>query len=170
MDLERAKTLARSEMDRFGLDTWTLDINYVMSSTFGRCSSEKKIISLSAILITLNEEDRVLDTILHEIAHALREQERGPICRQLTAGEWHDSRWKHIAAEIGATPVQYYNSPGSKPVNTGRASGPRKKAWKMRCPNCGITGTTNRRSTKKACANCYDETGEYFKWIYSPNN
>jgi hypothetical protein len=38
---------------------------------FGTCRYSRKLITLSRQLIELNDQARVLDTILHEIAHAL---------------------------------------------------------------------------------------------------
>lgn len=170
MNLQEAQNLARSEMNRYGLRDWELDINYVMKTTFGKCQYLKKIISLSAILITLNDETQVLDTIRHEIAHALRENERstesGKYGQRLTAGQWHDRRWQQIAAHMGSTPTQFYNSPGNgRSVNTGRTRHP----WIMTCPNCGVTGKAVKRRTKACCKKCYDATGLFFHWIYTSN-
>jgi predicted SprT family Zn-dependent metalloprotease len=54
------------------------------------------IISLSRYFVTLNDEQRVCQTMLHEIAHALNWKRYG--------GTGHDARWKSIAIEIGAPP------------------------------------------------------------------
>jgi len=168
MNLDTAKTLARSEMDRHGLSDYTLDMNYQMSTTFGRCNYQKKIISLSVVLVHLNSEEKVLDTIHHEIAHAIREKERGPVSYRLTPGAWHDYRWKQIASSLGASPHQFYNSPGNKhQVVTGKVSMP--LPWRKTCPNCGISGLSKMRSKNKCCGNCVRNFGVYYNWTYTPN-
>ena len=65
---------------------------------FGQCSHHEKIISLSEILVELNEESKVRDVILHEIAHALVDAKHG-----------HDRVWKAKCIEIGADPVRCFN-------------------------------------------------------------
>lgn len=168
MDIKAAELLARSEMDRYGQEDYKLDISYQMSSTFGRCNTQKKVITLSAVLVQLNTREKVLDTIHHEIAHAIREKERGFVPYKLTPAIWHDARWKQIAAGIGASPHQFYNSPGNL-HSTVTARVPVPPAWKRICPRCGGTDLVKTRSTKKACAKCYYLTGEYYHFIYESN-
>ena len=64
---------------------------------FGACRYAKKRISLSRHLATINSDEETLDTILHEIAHALAFEEHGEECG-------HDERWQAIASRIGARP------------------------------------------------------------------
>lgn len=67
----------------------------------GRCQYSTKTISLSkhyvALNVATNPED-VLDTILHEIAHAL------------APGDHHGDMWKAKCIEIGARPKRCYDS------------------------------------------------------------
>jgi predicted SprT family Zn-dependent metalloprotease len=167
VDLKLASEIARQEMNRRGLQSWSFDMNYQMKTTFGKCDIRTYTISLSAILTHLNSEDKVRDTIQHEIAHALREIERnniGPTTRHLTAGQWHDARWSEIARTLGSDGKQFYNP---VQVNMGRV--PVKNAWRITCPNCKVTGTVMRKSKKACCAKCVRETGQYFHWVYTPN-
>ncbi|MGJ8725880.1 MAG: SprT family zinc-dependent metalloprotease [Roseibacillus sp.] len=69
---------------------------------FGICRPAKREISLSRPLAALNPEEEVLDTILHEIAHALAGIETGQNCG-------HDERWKAICRRIGARPDRCYD-------------------------------------------------------------
>ena len=64
---------------------------------FGTCRYRRKQITLSRHLATINTDEETLDTVLHEIAHALAFVEHGEDCG-------HDERWKAIAARIGARP------------------------------------------------------------------
>lgn len=70
---------------------------------FGVCRPSRKEISISRTLAALNPEEEVLDTILHEIAHALATIETGENCG-------HDERWKAICRRIGARPERCYDS------------------------------------------------------------
>ena len=171
MNLDEATSLARSEMDKNGLQDWSFEMNYNMKTTFGRCNIWKKTISLSAILTHLNVYAQVLDTINHEIAHALRETERnniGTSARQLTPSIWHDPRWSQIAKQLGSDGRQFYNSPGYLPtVTTGKV---KLYPWRKVCPNCGVSGgLTQIRKKKSCCRRCYDATGQYIRWNYVPN-
>lgn len=64
---------------------------------FGSCSPRTKRITLSRHLATINTDEETLDTVLHEIAHALAWIEHDDDCG-------HDERWQAIAARIGARP------------------------------------------------------------------
>lgn len=169
MNLQNAETIARSLMDQHGLQDYTLDMNYSMKKTMGRCNYREKIISLSTILVVLNPEPQVRNTILHEIAHGLREAERGYVPYQLTPSMWHDARWTQIARSIGCDGKQFYNSPGTQlPVNTGYVR-PVKHPWIKTCSNCGVTGTVLRRNKRMCCSQCVRTTGRYIPWTYTPN-
>ena len=69
---------------------------------FGICRPASKEISISRPLAALNPKEEVLDTILHEIAHALAGIETGQNCG-------HDERWKAICRRIGARPDRCYD-------------------------------------------------------------
>jgi len=88
MELELARLLAQKLMKSHGLMSWRFEFDSAFRR-FGQCNYSRKVISLSRHLVLLNSEDRVKDTILHEIAHAL------------TPGHHHDSVWRKKAVEIG---------------------------------------------------------------------
>lgn len=69
---------------------------------FGVCRPAKKEISISRTLAALNSDEEVLDTILHEIAHALADTQYRENCG-------HDERWKAICRQIGARPERCYD-------------------------------------------------------------
>lgn len=99
MELKAAETLAKALMAKHGLTEW--EFMWTRGKrTFGVCHTSKKgkFIKLSKILVGLNEEWKVKDTILHEIAHALVGHKHG-----------HDKVWKAKCVEIGAIPEMYYD-------------------------------------------------------------
>ena len=98
MTIERAKTLATAEMQKWGLiqKGWVLRFNKRKRS-LGLCSPAKRTIYLSTYYFDRVSDAETMDTIRHEIAHALEAVRHG------TSG--HGPVWKAIAREVGATPV-----------------------------------------------------------------
>lgn len=98
MDLQAAEDLARNEIAKHAPAGTTFRFNR-KAKTFGQCHfsayTRNARIELSAPLTEANDEYHVLDTILHEIAHAVA----GPY-----AG--HNAQWKAIASSLGAQPVR----------------------------------------------------------------
>lgn len=97
MQLTDAHIMARSLMDKHGLQNWGFQFDGA-KKTFGVTWYKRKIISLSKTLTELNEESHVRDTILHEIAHAL--VPRGG----------HSREWRRKAIEIGCNGKRQYSS------------------------------------------------------------
>lgn len=71
----------------------TMDWTFAFDSSvtrLGLCSHRRKTISLSLHCTAVNTEEIVVNTILHEIAHAL-----------VGSGHGHNQTWKEKAQEIG---------------------------------------------------------------------
>lgn len=136
MDLRKAEVMARDMMRHHGVNVsfgWNDH-----KRTHGLCRYDAVgvayKIELSRPITALNSEDTVLNTILHEIAHAL-------------AGgrERHGQRWKLIAQSIGAVPRSCAASDAVKPA--GR--------YHLVCGSCGKKYVRYRRTRKLlACAEC----------------
>ena len=62
-------------------------------TTLGLCRYSTKTIFLSKSISAINSEEEVVDTILHEIAHALA-----------GSGHGHDAVWKRYCAMVGCRP------------------------------------------------------------------
>lgn len=137
MNIQEAKRLARAKMKEHGLlnQGWVFQFDNA-KLRFGCCHyAPKKVISLSKPLTLLNTKDRVLDVILHEIAHALTQS-------------GHDRKWKVACVEVGATPQRCYSDEVVQPKNArmerkwlavcpnGHESGPRAKRMKISCSRC----------------------------------
>eukprot|EP00930_Biecheleria_cincta_P044677 TRINITY_DN30757_c0_g1_i1.p1 TRINITY_DN30757_c0_g1~~TRINITY_DN30757_c0_g1_i1.p1 ORF type:complete len:382 (+),score=65.86 TRINITY_DN30757_c0_g1_i1:149-1294(+) len=76
---------------KHGLDSWQLGFDKCKRS-FGKCSHKKQVVSLSDHFLTeqTTTKKMVLNTLLHEIAHALVGKTHG-----------HDSVWRAKAISIG---------------------------------------------------------------------
>jgi predicted SprT family Zn-dependent metalloprotease len=97
MDLNDAAKLAGLYMGLHKLGDWQFRFDRA-TRRFGCCNHKSKTISLSTVLVGLNDKREVRDTILHEIAHALA----GPKVRA------HGREWREIALRIGCNGRRCY--------------------------------------------------------------
>ena len=81
--------LAKDLMQQHGLIGWRFGWNSKRSS-FGTCKYRPKVIELSKLLTPLRPKDEVINTILHEIAHAL-----------VGIGHHHDEVWRRKFVSLG---------------------------------------------------------------------
>lgn len=130
-----AATLARSTMDAHNLYDWHFAWSRSKRQA-GCCNFSNKTITLSAPYVELNTEAEVLDTILHEIAHALVGNKAG-----------HGWVWKAKCREIGANPTRCID--GDSVVMP-----PMK--WALVCRHCKeVRGYMGRRTDKRrSCSKC----------------
>ena len=91
MEVTRALATGRRLLREHGLHDWSIVADRAKTRA-GVCRFAKRQIGLSAPLTTLHSDDEVLDTILHEIAHALVGPQHG-----------HDAVWRAKAREIGCS-------------------------------------------------------------------
>lgn len=90
MDRQTASKLLRDELNKHGLSDWSVRLNQNADSRFlGLCSYKDKCIILSAHHIDIHPDPDVINTIKHEVAHAL------------TPGNGHNEVWAAKAKEIG---------------------------------------------------------------------
>ena len=85
MDLKELEAIASTEMAKHGLHGWTFGLA-TTKRRLGVCKFQSKRIEIAEYYALNNPSESVLDTLLHEIAHALA----GP-----RAG--HGPAWKAIA-------------------------------------------------------------------------
>ncbi len=100
MQLSDVISLGNQLMQQHGLIQrgWVFELDNA-KRRFGVCSYRQRSISISRPLASLNDELKVKDTILHEIAHAL-----------VGGGHGHNHIWKNKCIEIGAKPERCYSS------------------------------------------------------------
>jgi SWI/SNF-related matrix-associated actin-dependent regulator 1 of chromatin subfamily A len=91
MTRQEASQLLRDELNKYGLKDWSVRLNQNAESRFlGLCSHKDKCIILSAHHIDIHPTPDVVNTIKHEVAHALV----GP-------GHGHNDVWQAKAIEVG---------------------------------------------------------------------
>ena len=146
MEVTRALSTGRRLLREHGLDDWTIVADRAKTRA-GVCRFTRRQIGISAPLTTLHSEEEVLDTILHEIAHALVGPHHG-----------HDAVWRAKAREIGCTGERCVSS------DSPRVSGD----WTGRCP-AGHEKTRHRAPTRlMSCGECARrfDPGHLFTWTY----
>lgn len=132
MKIEKAKELAMMLMRENKLTEWKLHFDNARNR-FGKCSHTLKQINLSTILVKLNDEQKVKETILHEIAHATI----GP-------GNGHNRKWKTAAVSIGCNAERCF----ADEVITPRAT------FTGTCPTCKREIQRHARRASLSCGGC----------------
>jgi predicted SprT family Zn-dependent metalloprotease len=130
--------LARRLLAQHGLHDWSFAYNR-RKQTLGLCVYERRTIELSVYFVDGNSDAEVLDTILHEIAHALVGPRHG-----------HDAVWKRKCVEIGA-----------RPERCGEANMPQGR-WQACCHGCGQNFHRHRRPNRRQgwfCGDCGPRRG-----------
>lgn len=129
---------AYEKLEEYGLDDW----NFIFDNAkmrFGQCDYGTKTISLSRHLVNLNGEEKIKDTILHEVAHAIVGHAAG-----------HGWQWQQKAIEIGCNGERCYDpNEVATPAHT----------YEGRC-DCGTVVKRHRKSQKMyrlACKSCCQE-------------
>jgi predicted SprT family Zn-dependent metalloprotease len=115
MDLKRLEEAASELFAEHGLVGWSFRL-VDSKRRMGVCKYARKRIELSEYYACNNAEQGVLDTLLHEIAHALAGPKAG-----------HGLAWKAVAVRIGATPRACDDSVETV-VHPGE--------WQAQCPGC----------------------------------
>ena len=149
MKLTNAQLKANELIKKYGLSDYKFEFDNAVSR-FGYCSNTNKIISLSKKLTELNTEQAVIDTILHEIAHAL------------TPYQNHNEVWQRVCKAIGGNGERCYDdkltiTPLSK--------------WTAHCANCSEDVLRAKRNRRLHCGKCYKANNRRlnkkfkFKWI-----
>lgn len=124
MNLKQTELLTNHLMAEHGLDGWTFVYNK-RKVAFGVCKYVLRRIELSTKLVELNDFKNVLDTILHEIAHA-----------KLGRGVGHGWEWRRMAKSIGCNGERCYSS---NTVNTPKGE------YEFHCEKCGGLGIYRHR-------------------------
>jgi predicted SprT family Zn-dependent metalloprotease len=92
MDLKELQEIAARELEKHGLAGWTFHLG-ATRRRLGVCKYRQKRIEIAEYYAQNSAATTVLDTLLHEIAHALA----GPKAH-------HGPAWKAVAMRLGARP------------------------------------------------------------------
>jgi predicted SprT family Zn-dependent metalloprotease len=148
MELSLLRGIASQKLYQHKLIGWSFGIG-----DFGRragvCKHSVQRIEIQEYYALHNPQEEVMDTLMHEIAHAL------------TPGHKHDAFWKAVAIQLGATPV----SCNKKNVAV------KPGDWKATCDECGkvyykykaSAGLESRRFGCVVCKNII-----MFEWVGDP--
>lgn len=94
MTRETAVKLTRERLDQNNLSDWSIRLNASGNQAYlGLCSYKDKCIILNALHLDIHPDPEILNTINHEVAHAL------------TIGHSHDDVWAAKAKELGCTSI-----------------------------------------------------------------
>jgi len=137
MDLFEAKKIAIELMQKHGV----LDMRYYFQfnnrkRAAGLCSYRKRTIELSKHITALADEKDVIDTIIHEIAHALCPRQN------------HNHIWKAKYLELGGNGKRCYSMESSLGVAYKSIA-----KYKGVCPN-GHKHARNRKPNDQSCGAC----------------
>lgn len=136
--MDAVQKTALELMARHGLQGWSFRFNR-RKRAMGMCFYQQRRLELSVYLVQRNGPEEILDTLLHEIAHAL-----------VGLGHAHDAVWQQKCFEIGA-----------QPIRCGQASMPEGR-WKSRCGSCSRDYHRHRKPKRMKgwfCRFCGPECG-----------
>lgn len=91
MDIAALKREAASLFGRHALSGWRMEVSARLKRTLGLCDYSSRSIRVNRFYAENNSEAVVLNTLRHEVAHAL------------TPGHGHDSTWVAAAVRLGCT-------------------------------------------------------------------
>lgn len=136
-------------MGEYGLSDWSFEYDKSVRR-YGLCNYNRRRISLSANLVELNSEAETLNTILHEIAHAL------------TPRAGHGREWADMAKSIGCTGSRCYNSRVCKPQAKYRADCLCNEPHLAYRKSLAVSAWMIHKSGSWSCAKC-GATLKYYK-------
>lgn len=141
MNLQEATEKATELMQLHGLFAlgYTFRINSKLTSVCGRCwYGKKKLIELNEYYVLNAPDSEIINTILHEIAHALDAAKRGKTD--------HSAEWVKVAKEIGCTGEIYNTSGCHKPGK-----------YLIFCPECAMLISSSKPVKGNCCSKCSNE-------------
>ena len=150
MNESEARSKLRQLLDTHNLEHWNIKFDNARSRN-GICYFKRKTIGLSRHLVETATYEDTIDTMLHEIAHAIDFEERGT--------SDHSWKWKRIAVRIGAKP----NRCANKMVDV-------KNKYSYQCPKCpSVTVDAGKRLSvaNRSCRRCRTQLRDFIvtqKW------
>ena len=141
MNLIEARNLAHRLMDEHGLLGWHFAFDNARRRG-GVCIYSSRTISMSRYLTAAWDEDKVRETLLHEIAHAL------------TPGHSHDAVWRRKLISMGGD--------GSRTHSNATVPG----RWLAICDHCGVeAGRRHRLSARVQDTALHSSCRKPVRWV-----
>lgn len=133
MDLQKLRLIAAQELIAHDLVGWTFAFGS-SKRRLGACKYRTRRIEIAEYYAAHSPDGHVLDTLRHEIAHALAGPKAG-----------HGPAWRAVAVRLGAQPVACDRT-GEAVVEPGD--------WQSACAGCGRTHHRYRRPPSLAGYRC----------------
>jgi len=153
MNINRAEYLANELMKKHGLPEMGYKFKFNRKKhSAGVCSYLRKTIELSLPLTELADEADVVDTILHEIAHAL------------TPTHGHDHVWRKKAIEIGCNGRRCFDTKKSTIEAYNKIA-----KYKGVCPNGHETFKNRLPKRNQSCGICCKVYNPKYIIVYNYN-
>ncbi len=92
MKIKKLTQTAKELLQQHDLSRWRCALKSNTGSLIGGCKYSSRLIFINRFYAEHNREEYVIDTLLHELAHAL------------TPGNGHNKVWKKVALELGCNP------------------------------------------------------------------
>lgn len=144
MDINQAITVANIIISKHTeLRYWTVTLNNRKRS-FGVCSYVKRSIQLSTHLVPFMTDEAIVNTIIHEIAHAL------------CPGHSHDNVWRNKCIELGGDGKRCGGEDKYEGGKVGMQATQEKLAkYTLTCPCCNNKSYKHRMPSKSiSCGIC----------------
>lgn len=141
MEIQKALTSALVVLRQYGLNDWTVRASRE-KNTAGRCYYSRKQITLSKHWTEALTEEEVMETIIHEVAHALAGYEAG-----------HGAEWKRIYMSMGGNGESRIINPSARVASK----------YVGKCPGGHITNaerhaiSSNMTEQNFYCKKCMNE-------------
>lgn len=98
--------LLKDYLEYYHLSDWKGGVSSRLTKSFGKCFWSEKYITISQKLAKINPDWRVIQTVKHEIAHALA----GP-------HQKHSKIWKNVCLAIGGNGESRYTNRDTNTLN-----------------------------------------------------
>ena len=129
------REFANEQLQKWGLADWNFEFNR-RKNALGLCNFKSKTVYVSQYFTS--DLDKVRDTVLHEVAHALAFVRYGH--------KRHGWQWVICCRQVGANPVPCHDITDMEHTRP-------EESWRTVCCNCGkVTGKSYRRRQEKTLA------------------
>jgi len=154
--METALEITRKVLNENGLTDWTVSANR-RKRAFDVCRYGLKRIELSSILTPNCTDKSIMDTIYHEVAHAL------------CIGHNHDRVWKRKCIDLGGNGERCGSSDNYIDGNKEFLIAATKYTYT--CPECGYQTPVSRRPKRSSSCGKHGTNGysEKYKLVLTQN-